>query len=121
VRGKEAALTAEYPVRRSPSGNCCRSTPVIRNMGRSTGYREPATGNGQREMRLGRDIAERLISLGLVALRITARLPKRGGLVHRSGWIGADFSNVVREASELAAILAASARTARSRADPGTK
>jgi len=43
------------------------------------------------------------------------------GLVHRSGRIGADFSKVVREASELAAILAASAKTARSRAGPGTR
>ncbi len=43
------------------------------------------------------------------------------GLVHRSGWIPADLSKVVHEASELAAILGASARTARSRAEPGTK
>jgi four helix bundle protein len=43
------------------------------------------------------------------------------GLIHRSGWIAADLGYVVREASELAAILGASARTARSRAKPGTK
>ena len=39
------------------------------------------------------------------------------GLVHRSGWIPADLCKVVREASELAAILGASARTARARAE----
>ena len=38
------------------------------------------------------------------------------GLVHRSGWLDADLTSIVREAGELAAILGASARTARARA-----
>jgi hypothetical protein len=34
-------------------------------------------------------------------------------LVHRVGWLDRDLSALVREAEELTAILAASARTAR--------
>jgi four helix bundle protein len=37
-------------------------------------------------------------------------------LLHRSGWVKHDLSPLVREAEELAAILSASARTARLRA-----
>ncbi len=135
-----------------------------------TGDRQQATGNGQPEMRRGRDIAERLMSLGVAAIRITTRLPKNPpgrhvtlqlfrsatgaganyeearaaessadfvhkvavaaqemreacywfGLVHRSGWLDADLTPVVREANELAAILGASARTARARAQTQT-
>lgn len=36
-------------------------------------------------------------------------------LVHRAGWLDKDLSPLVREAEELTAILAASARTARAR------
>jgi four helix bundle protein len=56
-----------------------------------------------------------------VAAKECARPSTGGALIHRSGWIAADLGYVVREASELAAILGASARTARSRAKPGTK
>jgi four helix bundle protein len=42
------------------------------------------------------------------------------GLVHRCGWFEEDLSRVVREANELAAILGASARTARARATPNS-
>jgi len=131
-----------------------------------TGDRQRATGNGQQELRRGQDIAERLMNLGVAAMRITTRLPKNPasrhltlqlfrsatgaganyeearaaesradfvhkvgvaakemreacywfGLVHRSGWLDADLTSIVREAGELAAILGASARTARARA-----
>ena len=37
-------------------------------------------------------------------------------LLHRSGWVKHDLAPLVREAEELAAILSASARTARVRA-----
>jgi len=40
------------------------------------------------------------------------------GLVQRSGWFEDDLRALVREANELAAILGASARTAKSRAHP---
>ena len=121
-----------------------------------TGDRQRATGNGQQELRRGQDIAERLMNLGVAAMRITTRLPRNPadrnsaganyeearaaesrtdfvhkvgvaakemreacywfGLVHRSGWLDADLTSIVREAGELAAILGASARTARARA-----
>jgi len=41
-------------------------------------------------------------------------------LIQRSGWISADLSGIMRETHELAAILGASARTARARASSAT-
>lgn len=117
-------------------------------------------------MRIGSDIAERLLAFSVVALRLAARLPKdpagrhvasqmirsatgaganyeesraaesRDDFIHkvgvaakqaretvywltlvdRTGWGGANLAPVLREASELAAILGASARTARANA-----
>jgi four helix bundle protein len=120
-------------------------------------------------MRIGSDIAERLLAFSVVALRLAARLPKdpedpagrqvasqmirsatgaganyeearaaesRDDFIHkvgvaakearetvywltlvdRTGWGGANLGPVLREASELAAILGASARTARANA-----
>ena len=130
-----------------------------------TGNRQPATGNGQPggPLRVGSDIAERLMKLSVASVRLAARLPRNvagrhvagqlirsatgGGanydearaaesrndfvhkvgiaakeiretvfwleLVQRCGWMKADLSAGIREAGELAAILAASARTAR--------
>jgi four helix bundle protein len=119
-------------------------------------------------MRIGSDIADRLLDLAAGALRTAAELPRnaagrhvgdelvraatsaganyeeaRGGesrndfihkiriatkevreagywfaLVARSGWRVADVGGFVQEAAELAAILAASARTARTNAHP---
>jgi four helix bundle protein len=121
-------------------------------------------------MRLGNDIAERLLELAHVALRLASRLPKdpagrhvasqlirsatggganyeearaaesRGDFIHkvgiaakevretkywlalieRSGWTRADLAGLIREVSELSAILAASARTARANARADT-
>ncbi len=118
-------------------------------------------------MRVGADIAERLLVFGVTVVQLAARLPKhpaarhvglqlvRSGtgagsnyeegrsaesradfvhkvavaakemreacywtaLVARSGWIEEDLSPVLREASELAAILGASVRTARAGAE----
>src|SRR5512145_304312 len=38
--------------------------------------RRPATGNRQPAMRMGNDIAERLLELGLAAIRLASSLPK---------------------------------------------
>jgi four helix bundle protein len=117
-------------------------------------------------MHLGADIAERLLELGVIAIRLCAQLPKdrashhvglqlvraataaganyeearaaesRADFVHklavaakemreacywinlvrRSGWVSADLSSLLHEAHEVAAILGASVRTARVRA-----
>lgn len=129
-----------------------------------TGDRQPATGNRQPggPLRIGSDIAERLMKLSVASVHLAARLPRNvagrhvaaqlirsatgGGanydearaaesrndfvhkvgvaakeiretvywleLVQRCGW-KADLGAGIREAGELAAILAASARTAR--------
>jgi four helix bundle protein len=132
-------------------------------MGIQTGNRQQATGNRQRAIKKGADIAQRLLRVGLEALRVSGRLPKDAGgrhvgnqlvrsatgaganydearaaesradfihkvsiaakemreacywigLVAGSGWVKDDLRPMLREASELAAILAASARTAR--------
>jgi len=116
-------------------------------------------------MRVGRDIAERLVGFAVAILRLTKQFPKdlagrhvgsqlvrsatsgganyeeargaesRGDFVHkigiaakemretifwlevvdRSGWTTADLPAAIREANELAAILAASRRTAKTR------
>jgi four helix bundle protein len=130
-----------------------------------TGDRGPATGNRQSSMRMGSDIAERLLGLAVQVVAMTARLPKdpagrhvvsqlvrcaTGGganyeearaaesredfihkvgvaakelretiywleFIQRAGWTGRDLGALIREAEELAAILGASARTARAR------
>jgi four helix bundle protein len=41
-----------------------------------TGNGQRATGNGQSEMRVGGDIAERLLDLALATIRLAGRLPK---------------------------------------------
>src|SRR5262245_19654954 len=41
-----------------------------------TGNGQRATGNGQRAMRIGGDIAERLLTLGVAAIRLAGRLPR---------------------------------------------
>jgi len=118
-------------------------------------------------MRLGRDIAERLLGLAVAVVRMSADLPSgpagrhvalqlvrsvTGGgsndeearaaesrddfirkvgvaakevretvfwleLIQRSGWLRLDLTSATREAGELAALLGASARTARARAE----
>jgi four helix bundle protein len=128
-----------------------------------TGNRQRATGNRQRALRIGSDIAERLMKLATASVNLAARLPRNvagrhvagqlirsatgGGanyeearaaesrndfvhkagiaakevretvywlqLIQRCGWIKQDLGEGIREAGELAAILAASARTAR--------
>ena len=130
-----------------------------------TGNRRPATGNRQSSMRLGGDIAERLLEFAVTVVRLAAQLPRdpagrhvalqlvrsatggganyeearaaesREDFIHkvgvaakevretvywlefikRSAWTRHDLTQPVREASELAAILGASARTARAR------
>jgi four helix bundle protein len=122
-------------------------------------------------MRIGGDIAQRLMKLGVAVLKVAERLPKSPmgrhvgfqlvraatgaganyeearaaegradfahkvgvaakemresvywiDLIHHSGWISAALDNIVREAHELAAILGASARTARSRTPTATE
>ena len=119
-------------------------------------------------MRIGADIAERLLRFGVAVLGLAAGLPKpaagrhvalqlvRSGtsagsnyeearaaesradfvhklsiaakemreacywvaLVDRARWVSTDLCSLVREAHELAAILGASSRTARLRAEP---
>lgn len=114
-------------------------------------------------MRLGSDIAERLLDFAVAVVRMTAHLPRdpagrhvtsqlvrsaTGGganyekaraaesredfihkvgvaakevretvywleFIHRSGWTRVDLTTAIKEAGELAAILGASARTAR--------
>jgi four helix bundle protein len=131
-----------------------------------TGDGRQETGNGQPLMRIGSDIAERLLAFSVGALRLASRLPRdpagrhvasqmfrsatgaganyeearaaesREDFVHkvgiaakearetvywltlidRSGWSGTSLAPVLREAAELAAILGASARTARANA-----
>jgi four helix bundle protein len=118
-------------------------------------------------MRLGHDIAERLLGLAVAVVRMSTEVPKgpagrhvalqlvrsaTGGganyeearaaesrddfvhkigvaakevretvywleLIQRSGWTRVDLTTAIREAGELAAILGASARTARARVD----
>ena len=46
-----------------------------------TGHGQQATGNGQQELR-GQEIAERLMNLGVAAMRITTRLPKNPASRH---------------------------------------
>ena len=120
-------------------------------------------------MRLGSDIAERLLEFAVAVVRVSTELPKdptgrhvasqlvrsaTGGganyeearaaesredfvhkvgvaakevretvywleLIQRSGWTTRDLRTAIREAGELAAILGASARTARARAHKG--
>jgi four helix bundle protein len=131
----------------------------------STGNRGPAAGERQSSLRVGNDIAERLLNFAVTVVRIAATLPKdpagrhvalqlarsaTGGganyeearaaesredfihkvgvatkevresiywlqLIQRSAWIRCDLHAAIREAGELAAILGASARTARAR------
>jgi four helix bundle protein len=116
-------------------------------------------------MRLGADIAERLLEFSVAAIRVSTQLPRNPagrhvalqlvrsatggganyeearaaesrddfihkvsvaakeiresaywlGLIQRSAWTSHDLASGIREASELAAILGASARTARAR------
>ena len=119
-------------------------------------------------MRIGANIAERLMEMGVATLRIAARIPRSPAtrhislqpvraatsaganyeearaaesradfahkvgiaakemretcywieLVYRTGWLTTDLRPLVHEANELAAILGASARTARLPAEP---
>ncbi len=125
--------------------------------------RRQATGDRQPGMRIGDDIADRLLELGLAALRLASSLPRNPAarhvalqlvrsatgagsnyeearaaesradfihklgiaakearesrywiaLVERSRWVKADIGPLAEEARALAAILAASIRTAR--------
>ena len=107
-----------------------------------TGDRQPATGNRQPAMQLGANISERLLEFGVTGaganyeearaaesradfvhkVGIAAKEAREAsywiGLVQRSGWFEDDLRALVGEANELAAILGASARTAKSRAHP---
>ena len=130
-----------------------------------TGDRQQETGNRQPAMRRGADIAQRLLRLGVAAIRLVGQMPSDAagrhvshqllrsttssganyeearaaestadfihklsisakemretcywlGLVAQSGWIQGELQPMVREATELAAILGASVRTARGR------
>ncbi len=130
-----------------------------------TGDRKPETGNRKYRMRVGQDIAERLINFAVAVLRLTKQFPKdvagrhvagqlirsstssganyeearaaesRGDfvhkvgiaakemresilwleIVHRAAWTKADMERAIDEAEQLAAILSASANTARKR------
>ena len=132
---------------------------------RATGGGQRARGNGQSSMRVGSDIAARLLDFAVAVARAAATLPRdaagrhvalqlvrsaTGGganyeearaaesredfvhkigvaakevreslywlrFVQRSGWTSVDLDGAIREAGELAAILCASARTARAR------
>jgi four helix bundle protein len=132
-------------------------------MTEQTGDRGPATGNGKPAMRIGNDIAQRLLALAVSSLKLAGSLPKNPagrhvalqlvraatgsganyeearaaesradfvhklgvaakearetaywlGLVHRAMWTSAPLEPAIREANELAAILGASMRTAR--------
>jgi four helix bundle protein len=122
------------------------------------------------EMRLGRNIAQRLGSFAATVVRLSARLPKDAtgrhialqlvrsatgaganyeearaaesradflhkaavalkelrearywvALVNQTGWVESDLSEALQQATELAAILGASVRTARGRLDSGS-
>lgn len=121
------------------------------------------TGNRKREMRLGGDIAARLLDVAVGAVRVAGQLPADGAgrhvasqlvrcatsgganyeearaaesrndfihkvrvalkevqetifwlsLIQRSGWVPSEIGVLMRQASEVAAILGASVRTAR--------
>jgi four helix bundle protein len=139
--------------------------------GQRTGNRRPATGNRQSSMRLGNDIAERLLDFAVAVVRLTTQLPRdpagrhvasqlvrsaTGGganyeearaaesredfihkvgvaakevretvywleFIQRSAWMRSDLDAAIREAGELAAILGASARTARARGQTSSR
>jgi len=92
---------------------------------KETAGRHQTTGDdkSQPHLRIGENIAERLLDFGASALRLRkvsptlscARGVLRVQLIERSAWVGEDLRAVVREARELTAILGASVRTARAR------